>query len=85
MLCHSSGIDGENSDYDGMAPEAQLAFFDIGKTGTDALTIPSLYEVVFPAAHDAGAHLHSNSWGSLSQVCDEYCYDIDAYVHDNKV
>ena len=73
------------TDYNGMAQEAKLAFFDIGDTETSALSVPSLYDSVFPAAKSAGAHIHSNSWGSSYQACDDSCYDIDRYTYENPV
>jgi hypothetical protein len=80
----SVGLSGTNSDYNGMAPEAKLAFFDVGKTGQQFLSIPSLYDYVFPAAYGAGARIHSNSWGSSYQACDDSCFEIDKFTYENK-
>ena len=74
-----------NTDYNGMAQGAKLAFFDIGVTNSPYLDVPSLYNRVFPAAKSAGAHIHSNSWGSSYQACDDSCYDIDRYTYENPV
>lgn len=80
-----SGLGGDKSDYNGMAPEAKIAFFDIGESGEGYLMVPNLYKYVFPAAYDAGARLHSNSWGSSYQACDSQCYQIDKFTHENPV
>lgn len=77
-------LSGTKNEYDGMAPEAKIAFFDIGVTGEAGLQVPSLYNSIFPAAYNADAHLHSNSWGSNYQVCDERCEDIDRFTYENK-
>lgn len=71
--------------YSGMAYAAKLAFFDIGVTNTPYLDVPSLNEVVFPAASSAGAHIHSNSWGAGYSACDETCYQLDEYTYANPV
>lgn len=73
-----------NLQYNGMAPAAKLAFFDIGKTGKDLLLVPGLYDDVFPAAYGAGARIHTNSWGSRYQACGIECYDIDRFTWENK-
>lgn len=74
----------EGNKYNGMAEDAKLAFFDIGLGQQDQLLVPSLELYVFPSAADAGAHIHSNSWGASFQACDELCTEIDnyTYIHD---
>jgi hypothetical protein len=53
-----------------MAPDAKIAFFDIGVDDKDKdLAIPyNLDTDLFPPAKKAGALLHSNSWVSCA-VC----------------
>jgi hypothetical protein len=48
----------------GMGPEAKLAFFDLGMTERSFLKVPALTDI-FQSAYDAGARVHSNSWGNL--------------------
>jgi subtilisin family serine protease len=51
--------------FNGMAPKAKLAFFDIGQGDTGALNPPYPLDLnLFPWAYAAGARVHSNSWGS---------------------
>ncbi|MGB0132452.1 S8 family serine peptidase, partial [Dokdonella sp.] len=51
---------------DGMAPNAQLLFQDIGNDTTGCLSITDLGGTLHQA-HDAGAGIHSASWGSDSR------------------
>ncbi|MEP6881859.1 MAG: S8 family serine peptidase, partial [Dokdonella sp.] len=50
---------------DGMAPNAQLLFQDIGNDTSGCLSITNLGGTL-QQAHDAGARIHSASWGSDS-------------------
>ena len=53
-------------DYDGMAPDAKVAFFDIGVANQLFLNVPNQLErTMFPVAATAGAKIHTNSWGSF--------------------
>jgi hypothetical protein len=51
--------------YHGMAPSAKLAFLDIGvDDAANDLMVPwDLSDELYPPAYQAGARLHSNSWG----------------------
>lgn len=80
-LLGSSKSDFRN--MDGVAPDAKLAFFDIGK-GDKSLTVPSLFDIVFPAARKAGARVHSNSWGASYLHSYNYnSYDVDRYTYEH--
>lgn len=58
---------------DGMAPNAQLLFQDIG---ADCLVVAD-YAATLRQAHAGGAHIHSNSWGASTG--NSYTgYDFDA-------
>lgn len=48
---------------DGMAPNAQLLFQDVGNDETGCLSGLGDLEAMFAQAADAGARIHSNSWG----------------------
>ena len=70
--------------YVGMAPEAQLVFQAVEENTTGALTgIPADLNILFGQAYDAGARVHSDSWGasvdgaytSESQNVDEFVWD----------
>ncbi len=73
---------------DGTAPGAKVAFFDFGDTTTDELVTPSnlLVQMLQPG-YDAGARVHSNSWGAIRV---EYTsldkqMDLWAYTHDDSI
>lgn len=64
--------------YDGVAPNAKLAFFDMGKDGI--LYYPGVPTTYNPG-YKAGARVQSNSWGSMYSGS-QYYYgaDIDEYL-----
>lgn len=70
---------------DGMAPQSKVIVQDIGSGNTTSCSlggIPSDLRDYFKQAYDAGARLHSNSWGSAvdgaytseAQETDEYMF-----------
>lgn len=78
---------GENTgpNYHGSAPDAKIAFFDIGLPNARTLTVPaSLRQTMFPPAKDAGAFIHTNSWGSIANQYNNYARDMDSYQFSNQ-
>jgi len=49
----------------GMAPLSRLAFTDIGNS-SDGLVLPTNYNDIYDWAYDAGARIHTSSWGLSS-------------------
>ena len=79
-----AGFSEDNSGiHYGVAPEAKLAFYDVGSGNSDYLSIPPLDTYVFPAAVFAEANLHSNSWGGDINTYDTSCSESDSYLHAN--
>lgn len=68
------GVYGVPDSYDGMAPAAKIAFFDIGGSG-DSLIVPDDLKVIFQDQYDNGARVFSNSWGGSSS---DYTTDSEA-------
>ena len=62
-LTRSSPTDPGYDANDGMAPNAQILFQDVGNDITGCLSITDLYASLQQAAA-GGASIHSNSWGS---------------------
>jgi len=70
--------------YDGAAPEAKVAFFDIGRPGQRGLDVPpSLATNFFPPSRQVGAFIHTNSWGSTVNGYSSTARDCDIYQHEN--
>jgi hypothetical protein len=65
-----------------MAPEAKIAFFDIGDANDKLWTSPSVTSI-FQVAFNVGARVHSNSWGASFDQCDAECVEVDKYQYDN--
>lgn len=73
--------------YNGMAPEAKIAFLDIGIGDAGGLSIPSLGEAAFPIAYDTGSRIHTNSWGSSYKFANHYdssIKSVDKYTYYNQ-
>ena len=71
--------------YDGMAPEAKLAFFDIGRPGERGLRVPNdLATSFFPLAYGVGAKIHTNSWGSNTATYTASSRSLDRFMFDNQ-
>jgi len=69
---------------DGIAYNAQIAFFDIGKDDPSAsLLVPGASTLLNPG-YNAGARVHSASWGSSSDFYTNMDRDFDKYLHRNK-
>lgn len=46
------------------APEAKLSFDDVSMDGTTLTAIPDVLSTgLWQVSQEAGAHIHSNSWG----------------------
>jgi hypothetical protein len=52
-------------------------------TGRDYLKIPELEEI-FDSAYDAGARVHSNSWGNVGGIYGQLAMDVDKYLHQHE-
>lgn len=59
----ANGRDEQTGDADGVATGAKLAFFDIGEAD-NGLKVPLLSTMFATGYQDAGARVHSASWGS---------------------
>jgi hypothetical protein len=69
----------------GMAPEAKVAFYDIGVPNAQYLNVPyNLETQMFPYAKRVGAQLHSNSWGGDSNSYSSNSQNIDSYSFANQ-
>ena len=69
---------------DGMARDAQISFFDIGKTGEEYLSTGPDIATLFNTAYSAGARVHSDSWGGSATYYTEECQEFDTYSHDHQ-
>ena len=71
-------------DSRGVAFGAKMAFFDLGNPSGGLVTPASIENDLFPAAYNAGARVHSNSWGS-STVFNYANQDlqVDRYSYNN--
>ncbi len=67
--------------YNGNAYEAKVAFFDIGLPRNPALQVPSNLETtMLNYAYDAGARIHTNSWGGNSNSYSSNSKDMDSFM-----
>ena len=52
-------------------------------TGRDYLKIPEL-DQIFDSAYEAGARVHSNSWGNVGGIYGQLAMDVDKYLHQHE-
>ena len=65
----------------GVAPGAKLAFFDLGSTADDRVSLPyDLEASYFDITYAAGARIHAASWGSNAVHYDSDCVDVDNFA-----
>ncbi|KAK9815878.1 hypothetical protein WJX72_011193 [[Myrmecia] bisecta] len=75
----------QDADYRGMAPDAKLAFIDLGNGRSDSIYTPQdLSSEYFPYTYKAGARVHSDSWGSSNTDYDFMASEIDLYTWDHQ-
>ena len=72
----------------GMAPEARLAFLDLGRnSGTntsDSIYTPQeLSTYYYPITYDKGVRIHSDSWGSSTAEYDHLAQEVDKFAYDH--
>ena len=70
----------------GMAPDAKLAFNDLGSGGDDGISTPEdLADSYFSFAYNVGARVHSDSWGSAATSYDYMASQVDLFVWQHQV
>ena len=69
-----------NTIANGHASGAKIAFFDMSVDGNSISYPIPIDTYVFKPAFDAGARIHSNSWGSALNLYQQNVLDIDAYL-----
>ncbi len=78
-----------NYDYNGVAYKAKLMMQDIGADDEWACTVgtiavPTTCTPAYQDAYDAGARIHSNSWGGSENSYDSYAQGVDSFMWNNK-
>ena len=71
------------NEFNGMAPNAKVAFFDIGDGDQPFLLLPDHLNDFLGVAYNASARIHSNSWGSGSNQYTIEAMEVDAFVYDH--
>ena len=71
------------AEHGGMAPAAKVAFFDLERTGGHFDIPDDIEEDYYRWAYEAGARVHSNSWGDDSNDYTVMTADTDKFVFEN--
>ena len=75
-----AGLEGAKG-WNGMAPEARLAFTDLGLPGEGGYLIaPPTMQSYYDFAYRLGARVHSDSWGGTEPTYTQEAREIDAYT-----
>jgi hypothetical protein len=81
----TQGTSDEMDSYRGVAFNAKIAFFDMGNPGSGGLAVPGdVYNNFLGVAYDAGARIHTNSWGSETNSYTTTSRDFDRYSYDHQ-
>jgi len=81
----STPTSGGHDSYDGMAPNAQLIFQDVGDSAGDLTGLSNDNYLIYQQAYNAGARIHSNSWGGDTQgVYTSDCKTVDTFIFDHE-
>lgn len=76
--------DGFAARHDGLAPAAQLFVQDVGSRDSTALDlVPADLGRLFAPAYEAGARIHSDSWGSPGATYGPVARSLDRFVADH--
>ena len=67
---------------EGMARDAKVAFYDTGMPG-EVLTFPQELADMLQVGYNAGARVHSASWGANSNVYTYSDQDFDSFMYDH--
>ena len=76
----STPTSGGHDSGDGMAPNAQLVIQDIGSPSGNLALLGDL-QLQFLQAYNAGARLHSNSWGTQNSLYDPFTVNMDQFTY----
>ncbi|MBN2208499.1 MAG: S8 family serine peptidase [Candidatus Coatesbacteria bacterium] len=74
--------EGQYDFCDGMAYRAKLVMQDVG-AGGNLVGLPDNLNTLFGQAKNAGARIHSNSWGAGYNGYDSSAQDVDEFMWDN--
>lgn len=80
----SNGTTHGHNSGDGMAPQAQIVFQDVGDSGGSLSGLAGDLSDMFQQAYDAGARIHSDSWGNDSSAYDAHSMDMDEFMFRNQ-
>jgi subtilisin-like proprotein convertase family protein len=80
----SSGTTHGHNSGDGMAPQAQIVFQDVGDSAGSLSGLSGDLTDMFQQAYDAGARIHSDSWGNESSAYDAHSMDMDEFMFRNQ-
>ncbi|DBB02440.1 TPA: Signal peptide peptidase-like 2A [Trebouxia sp. C0006] len=71
--------------WQGMAPQAKIAFQDLGSGSTGSINAPDdLANGYYQLSYSQGAKIHSDSWGTGSSAYDALAYDVDLFSYVNQ-
>jgi serine protease AprX len=73
------------AEYGGVAFGAKIAFLDLANSPDEGVSVPDVDQTYGPG-YQAGARVHTNSWGSPFSTGDYYdVSDVDQYLYDHPV
>lgn len=79
-----NGTEESTGSVDGIAHHAKVALYDIGITGERYLDIPDSVPELMNPGIEAGAKIHSGSWGASTNIYSARGSLFDDFVYDDE-
>mmetsp|Transcript_11197 Transcript_11197/g.17986 ORF Transcript_11197/g.17986 Transcript_11197/m.17986 type:complete len:280 (-) Transcript_11197:100-939(-) len=79
----TSGSADSNGEHNGVAKDARLAFTDLAGADGDLVNTANMGSDYYQHAYDAGARIHSDSWGYSSKSYSSETYEVDEFAAAN--
>jgi subtilisin-like proprotein convertase family protein/fibronectin type 3 domain-containing protein len=80
----STSTTGGHDTGDGMAPNAKLVMQDVGDASGSLSGLQGDLNAMFLQAYNAGARIHSDSWGTTASNYDATAMDMDEFTYRNE-
>jgi len=64
----------------GLAVDAKISFFDIGRSGSPHLHLPASISDIFSPAYSSGARVHADSWSCDGNLYSMLSQEVDSFT-----
>jgi hypothetical protein len=83
-VCGSLAGDSTEGVSNGVAKHAQIAFTDLGGVGGSFRTPANLGDAYYKYAYEAGARIHTDSWGRADFTYSSQAREVDNFLYEHE-